>query len=133
MSAAPHTPLVSVIVPIYGVEAYIEQCARSVLGQSYPRLECIFVNDGTPDRSMEILSAVLKEFPQRNVVVVDKENGGLPHARWSGLEVATGEYIMHVDADDWLERLAPDQARDHDALHQLRAAARALQDAEDGD
>ena len=100
-------PLVSVIVPVYGVEEYIGQCARSILAQTYPHLECIFVNDGTPDRSMEILSDVVKEFPERNVVVVNKENGGLPRARWSGLEVATGEYIMHVDSDDWLE---PDAA-----------------------
>ena len=107
MSDSSIMPLVSVIVPVYGVEAYIGQCARSILGQTYPQLECIFVNDGTPDRSMEILSEVVKEFPERNVVVVNKENGGLPHARWSGLEVATGEYIMHVDSDDWLE---PDAA-----------------------
>ena len=107
MSTDPNMPLVSVIVPIYGVEAYIGQCARSVLGQTYSRLECIFVNDGTPDRSMEILSEVVKEYPGRNIVIVNKENDGLPHARWSGLEVSTGEYIMHVDADDWLE---PDAA-----------------------
>ena len=107
MSDSSQQPLVSVIVPIYGVEAYIGQCVRSILGQTYPNLECIFVNDGTPDRSMEILSEVVKAFPERNVVVVNKENGGLPRARWSGLEVATGEYIMHVDADDWLE---PDAA-----------------------
>ena len=107
MSDSSIMPLVSVIVPVYGVEAYIGQCARSILGQTYPQLECIFVNDGTPDRSVEILSEVVKEFPERNVVVVNKENGGLPHARWSGLEVATGEYIMHVDSDDWLE---PDAA-----------------------
>ncbi len=94
------TPLVSVIVPVYGVEAYIEQCARSILGQTYPALECIFVNDGTPDRSMDILAEVVKDFPARNVVIVNKENGGLPHARWSGLEAATGEYVMHVDSDD---------------------------------
>ncbi len=100
-------PLVSVIVPVYGVEEYIGQCARSILAQTYPHLECIFVNDGTPDRSMEILADVVKEFPERNVVVVNKENGGLPRARWSGLEVATGEYVMHVDSDDWLE---PDAA-----------------------
>ena len=107
MSDSSIMPLVSVIVPVYGVEAYIGQCARSILGQTYPQLECIFVNDGTPDRSMEILSEVVKEFPERQVVVVNKENGGLPRARWSGLEVATGEYIMHVDSDDWLE---PDAA-----------------------
>ena len=102
-----HTPLVSVIVPIYGVEAFIEQCARSVLGQTYGNLECIFVNDGSPDRSMELLAGVVKEFPERKVVLVNQENAGLPHARWSGIEVSTGDYIMHVDADDWLE---PDAA-----------------------
>lgn len=96
-------PLVSLIVPIYGVESYIEQCARSVLGQTYPRMEFIFVNDGTKDRSMDVLSRVLKDFPDRNVKIVNKENAGLPQARKSGLEVATGEYVMHVDADDWIE------------------------------
>ena len=96
-------PLVSLIVPIYGVEAYIEQCARSVLGQTYSDMEFIFVNDGTRDGSMDVLSRVLKDFPDRNVKVVNKENAGLPQARKSGLEVATGEYVMHVDADDWIE------------------------------
>ena len=96
-------PLVSLIVPIYGVEAYIEQCARSVLGQTYPNMEFIFVNDGTKDGSMDVLSRVLKDFPDRNVKIVNKENAGLPQARKSGLEVATGEYVMHVDADDWIE------------------------------
>lgn len=96
-------PLVSLIVPIYGVEAYIEQCARSVLGQTYSDMEFIFVNDGTRDGSIDVLSRVLKDFPDRNVKIVNKENAGLPQARKSGLEVATGEYVMHVDADDWIE------------------------------
>ena len=96
-------PLVSLIVPIYGVESYIEQCARSVLGQTYPRMEFIFVNDGTKDRSMDVLSRVLEDFPGKCVKIVNKENAGLPLARKSGLEVATGEYVMHVDADDWIE------------------------------
>lgn len=96
-------PLVSLIVPIYGVEPYIAQCARSVLSQTYENIEFIFVNDGTKDASMDVLAGVLKEFPQRNVHIVNKENAGLPKARQSGLEVATGEYVMHVDADDWIE------------------------------
>ena len=98
-----NAPLVSLIVPIYGVESYIEQCARSVLGQTYPSLECIFVNDGTKDRSMEVLARVLEDYPGKCVKIVNKENAGLPQARKSGLEVATGEYILHVDADDWIE------------------------------
>ena len=96
-------PLVSLIVPIYGVEPYIEQCARSVLAQTYENVEFIFVNDGTEDASMEILAGVLKDFTGRNVRIVNKENAGLPMARKSGLDVATGDYVMHVDADDWIE------------------------------
>jgi len=96
-------PLVSLIVPIYGVEPYIAQCARSVLSQTYDNVEFIFVDDGTKDASMDILAEVLQEFPQRNVRIVNKENAGLPKARQSGLELATGEYVMHVDADDWIE------------------------------
>ena len=98
-----NAPLVSLIVPIYGVESYIEQCARSDLGQTYPSLECIFVNDGTKDRSMEVLARVLEDYPGKCVKIVNKENAGLPQARKSGLEVASGEYILHVDADDWIE------------------------------
>lgn len=101
-------PLVSVIVPVYGVEDYIGRCAESLLGQTYPHLECIFVNDGTPDHSMERLAEVVAKYPERLVKIVNKANAGLPKARGSGLEVATGEYVMHLDADDWLE---PDAAQ----------------------
>ena len=96
-------PVVSLIVPIYGVEQYIEKCAESALRQSYPAIQFVFVNDGTKDRSMEVLSGVLERFPERDVTIVNKENGGLPQARLSGLKVAKGEYIMHLDSDDWLE------------------------------
>ena len=65
-------PLVSLIVPIYGVEPYIAQCARSVLSQTYDNVEFIFVNDGTKDASMDVLAEVLQEFPQRNVRIVNK-------------------------------------------------------------
>lgn len=96
-------PLVSLIVPIYGVEQYIGKCAESALSQSYPAIQFVFVNDGTKDRSMEVLSEVLARFPERDVTIVNKENGGLPQARLSGLKVAKGDYIMHLDSDDWLE------------------------------
>ena len=97
---------VSLIVPIYGVEPYIGKCADSVLSQTYPYIQFIFVNDGTRDRSMEILRervdrkyAALKE----RIIFVDKENEGLPYARATGLAYADGDYVMHVDSDDWLE------------------------------
>lgn len=94
-------PLVSVIVPIYGVEDYIARCARSLMAQTYKDVEFIFVNDGTPDRSMEILATVLD--PARNVKIINKENAGLPQARLTGLQAASGQYIMHLDSDDWIE------------------------------
>lgn len=96
-------PLVSVIVPIYGVEAYIAQCAESLMEQTYPAIQFIFVNDGTKDRSMEVLASVLERYPQRMVQIVNQENKGLPQARAAGLRMAEGEYIQHVDADDWVE------------------------------
>lgn len=96
-------PLVSVIVPIYGVEPYIAQCAESLMKQTYPCIQYIFVNDGTKDRSMEVLAEVLARYPERNVKIVNKENAGLPQARATGLQHTEGEYIMHVDSDDWVE------------------------------
>ena len=97
-------PKVSVIVPIYGVEAYIGQCARSLMAQSYSDVEFIFVNDGTPDRSMEVLSENLDL--SRQVKIINKENAGLPQARLTGILAAEGEYILHLDSDDWIEPLA---------------------------
>lgn len=97
--------LISIIVPVYGVEKYIAEFSRSVFGQSYPHIQYIFVNDGTKDRSIEIVKEVLeKEYPHRQeqVVFVDKENGGLPAARKTGLEYVKGDYVYNVDPDDWL-------------------------------
>lgn len=93
---------ISVVVPIYGVEAYIADCARSLLTQSWQDTEFVFVNDGTPDRSMEVLAGVIAEYPGREVVIVNQENKGLPQARKAGILKASGDYIMHVDSDDWL-------------------------------
>ena len=97
---------ISLIVPIYGVEKYIRKFAETALGQTYDDIEFIFVNDGTKDRSMEILEALIEEkfsHLRPRIVIINKENGGLPSARKSGLEVATGEYVLFADSDDWLE------------------------------
>ena len=99
-------PSVSVIIPVYNVERYIGECVRSLFGQTLEEVEFIFVNDCTPDRSMEVLSGVMEGFPERAaaVKVVDKSrNEGLPAARRSGLELAGGEYVIHCDSDDWME------------------------------
>ena len=98
------TPNVSVIVPVYGVEHYIERCARSLFSQTFRSVEFIFVNDCTKDGSMNVLSEVMKEYPEVDVKVIDLErNMGLPQARRAGVGQATGDYILHVDSDDWIE------------------------------
>ena len=97
---------VSIVVPIFGVEKYIERCARSLFEQTYDKIEFIFVNDGTKDRSMEILESLIDEkfsHLKERIVIINKENGGLPSARKAGLECAEGEYVLFADSDDWLD------------------------------
>ena len=109
MNTASNNPLVSVIVPMYGVENYISRCAESLFAQTYPRIEFIFVDDGCKDRTVEILRGILeRQEPalQARVQIISKENGGLPHARKTGLDAAKGVYVLHVDSDDWLEPTA---------------------------
>lgn len=98
---------ISLIAPIYGVEKYIRQFAESVLAQTYEDIQFVFVNDGTKDRSMEILETLIEEkfsHLRPRITIINKENGGLPSARKAGLEVATGEYILFADSDDWLDK-----------------------------
>ena len=93
--------LVSVIVPIYQVEPYLEKCVDSILVQTYSELEVILVDDGSPDNCGMICERYAKQ--DARVRVVHKENGGLSSARNAGLDVATGEYVMFTDSDDWIE------------------------------
>lgn len=98
---------VSIVIPIYGVEKYIERCVRSLFEQTLDSLEYIFVNDCTPDRSVEILERVLEEYPQRReqVRIINHEtNLGAAIARKNGILAATGEYIIHCDSDDWVDK-----------------------------
>lgn len=98
-------PKVSVIVPIYGVEQYIERCARSLFEQTLEDIEYIFVNDCTKDNSVAVLQKVMQDYPQRQsqIKIVHHEvNKGLPVARQTGLKEATGDYIIHCDSDDWV-------------------------------
>lgn len=97
---------ISLIAPIYGVERYIHKFAESVLGQTADNIQFIFVNDGTKDSSMEILERVIEDkyaHLRPHIIIVNKENQGLPLARKSGIEQASGEYILCADSDDWLE------------------------------
>ena len=97
---------ISVIVPIYRVEKFIERCVVSLMEQTLCEMEYIFVDDASTDNSLDILQTVIKRYPSRqpNVkVVTHKENKGLPAARNTGLAVAQGEYIFHCDSDDYIE------------------------------
>lgn len=99
-------PKVSVCVPIYNVEKYIEKCVRSLFEQTLDDIEYIFVNDCTPDKSMDILRRVLVEYPQRQKQVTifeHKYNKGVAASRNTGVNNVTGEYIIHCDSDDWVE------------------------------
>ncbi|QKF86648.1 glycosyltransferase, family 2 [Campylobacter blaseri] len=97
---------ISIIVPIYNTEKYIEKCLVSLFEQDYDNIEYIFVNDKTMDNSMQILSNVLKRYPNRekHVKIINKlKNEGLGQARKTGFENSTGKYIIHIDSDDWCE------------------------------
>jgi glycosyltransferase involved in cell wall biosynthesis len=99
--------MISIIVPIYKVDNYIERCARSLLEQTYSDIEYIFVDDCSPDNSVPILREVIKEYPSRSnqiKIIYHEKNLGLPAARNTGLKVAKGEYIFHCDSDDYVER-----------------------------
>ena len=94
-------PCVSVIIPVYKVEEYLERCIESVLGQTIDDLEIILVDDGSPDNCPRICDQYAEK--DRRVSVIHKENGGLASARNAGMKNASGEYIFFLDSDDWLE------------------------------
>ena len=97
-------PIVSVIVPVYGVEKFVEHCAVSLMEQTLDGVECIFVDDCTLDNSVDIIRDVISRYPDRDARIVShSENRGLPSARNTGLGLATGKYVFHCDGDDWIE------------------------------
>ena len=95
-------PKISIIVPVYGVEKYLDRCVESVVKQSYKNLEIILVDDGSPDNCPQMCD----EWASRDVRIqtVHRENGGLSCARNTGLSVATGDYITFIDSDDWIAK-----------------------------
>lgn len=92
--------LISIIVPVYKVEKYLDKCVDSIVNQTYQNLEIILVDDGSPDTCGAMCDAWAKK--DSRIRVVHKENGGLSDARNAGLAVATGAYIAFVDSDDWI-------------------------------
>lgn len=99
----------SVIIPIYNVEKYIEKCVRSLLDQTLDSIEFIFINDCTPDNSINLLEKIIREYPSRKKdikIIHHKKNRGSAASRNTGLKNATGHYIIQCDSDDWLDREA---------------------------
>ena len=103
-------PKVSVIVPVYGVEKYIERCARSLFEQTLDDIEYIFVDDCTPDKSIEILESIIEEYrlrftEEKKNVRIERmpTNSGQAVVRRHGIQLATGDYIIHCDSDDWVD------------------------------
>lgn len=93
--------LISVIVPAYNVEAYLERCVESIIHQTYSELEIILVDDGSTDRTGILCDQIAQKDDR--IIVIHKENGGLSDARNAGLTIAGGEYISFIDSDDYIE------------------------------
>ena len=110
-------PTVTVIIPVYKVERYLDACVESVVRQSYADLEILLVDDGSPDRCPALCDAWAEKDPR--IKVIHRENGGLSAARNSGIDAAMGEFLLFVDSDDLLEpdavRRAVDAQRQQDA------------------
>lgn len=94
--------LVSIVVPIYNVEQYLEKCVESICRQTYENLEIILVNDGSPDQCGQMCEEYAKK--DNRIKVIHKKNGGLSDARNSGVKLATGKYLLFVDSDDYIAK-----------------------------
>ena len=101
MGCALMNERISIIVPVFNVEKYLERCVNSLINQTYKNIEIILVDDGSPDLCPQMCNEYAKK--DERIKVLHKKNGGLSDARNAGLDVATGEYIAFVDSDDWVE------------------------------
>ena len=95
-------PLVSIVVPVYNVEKYVERSIRSILVQTYSNFELILVNDGSKDNSLDICKRLASE--DNRIIIIDKDNEGVSKARNDGIDKASGKYIMFIDSDDTMEK-----------------------------
>ena len=94
--------LISIIIPVYRVEKYLEECLNSVINQTYANLEIILIDDGSPDRCGQICDEYAKK--DERIEVIHQENQGVSNARNHGIEMAKGKYITFIDSDDYLEQ-----------------------------
>ena len=102
MTKASKEPLISVVVPIYNVEEYLDKCVDSIVNQTYKNLEIILVDDGSPDNSPKKCDEWAKK--DKRIKAIHKENGGLSDARNAAIDIAKGEYITFIDSDDYVEK-----------------------------
>ena len=102
MEKVSKDPLISIVIPAYKVEKYLEKCIDSVINQTYTNLEIILVDDGSPDNCPKICDEYAKK--DSRIKVIHKENGGLSDARNKGIEIASGEYISFIDSDDYISQ-----------------------------
>lgn len=101
-----NSPSITVIIPVYNVSRYIEKCARSVFEQKLNNIEILFVDDCSPDNSVEIIKRTLEEYPNRKAntrIIPMPANAGQSGVRRQGIIEATGDYIIHLDGDDWVD------------------------------
>lgn len=110
-------PKVSVIVPIYNVEKYLDRCMNSLINQTLKNIEIILVDDGSPDNCPKMCDEYAKKEPR--IKVIHKQNAGLGYARNSGLDIATGEYVAFVDSDDYVEKDAYERMYDAARKYQI--------------
>ena len=94
-------PLVSIVVPIYNVDQYLDRCLKSIVNQTYKNLEIILIDDGSTDNSGNLCDMWQKN--DERILVIHKENGGLSDARNAGMKRLTGEYVCFIDSDDWVD------------------------------
>ncbi|MFQ2466453.1 glycosyltransferase family 2 protein [Aeromonas caviae] len=102
----PHsTPKVSVIVPVYNTERYVERAVVSLMEQTLDNVQFIIIDDGSKDRSLSIINDVIARYPDRqeHVILISRENRGVAATRSQGMKLATGDYVIHLDSDDWAE------------------------------
>lgn len=120
MNKMNYNPKISVIIPVFNTEKYLEASLRSIMNQTYKNLEIICVNDGSTDNSLELLRKLQQE--DERIIVIDKENEGQGMSRNKGMEKATGEWISFIDSDDTLEldayeRITAVISEDTDMVH----------------
>lgn len=104
---------VSIVVPVYNIEKYLPECIESIIAQTYKNIEIICIDDGSTDNSAEVVRSFMKK--DERIVFVQQKNGGLSCARNTGIENATGEYIVFVDGDDWIDSETVESALKYDA------------------